>query len=64
MTSRSELKAHYLEYIDEIPHSPHDTLAIYCDASTDLHGTTGTGILIPDIDLKGNVRMSIWAKYN
>jgi len=62
MTSITELKGHYLKYIDEILHPPQGTppLAIYCDASTDPHGAAGIGVLIPDIALQESVRISNW----
>lgn len=62
MTSVTELKGHYMKYLDEVLHPPHGTplVAIYCDASTDCHGAAGVGVLIPDIALKESVQISNW----
>lgn len=56
MTSGIELKAHYMKYIDNFLHPP---LVIYCDASTDRHGTAGDGVLILDIDLEESAYLQL-----
>lgn len=50
MTSMIELQAHYSKYIVKILHRHHS--AVYCDTSTDSHGTAGTGVIITKVDLK------------
>lgn len=62
IASKTELKAHYLKYIDDILHPPHCTppLAIYCDASIGPHGAAGIGVLIPDIVFEESVCISNW----
>lgn len=58
MTSRTELKAHCLKYIDYILHPPRRALVLAIP--THRHGAAGVGILIPDIDLEERVHVSNW----